>query len=222
MSTCRSAIGSFLAEQLTWRSPIGPELLLCMVLCGVRDTWHVRSGEEGSHDSAEILGNGADAHPKEIKELLNENYCWFVTWLQMLMWQHGIGGDCLHDVLGEGEQLTLGSWKRKELVKVCEICGDYSHSGHDCPYYLQYENYHYSSYASPQPDFLRLMSNPQIPERERNQQFRQSNSLEDMTKQFIDSQQQFQRLLEELRQIDFEIQGLKDLETQFIQYNAKL
>ncbi|KAK9104933.1 hypothetical protein Scep_021777 [Stephania cephalantha] len=46
--------------------------------------------------------------------------------------------------------------------------------------------------------------------------------LGDMMKQLIDNQQQFQRLLEELQRIDFEIPGLKELETQFIQYNAKL
>ncbi|KAK9157581.1 hypothetical protein Scep_004155 [Stephania cephalantha] len=85
-----------------------------------------------------------------------------------------------------------------------------------------YENYHYSSYASPQPDFFGLMSNPQIPQHEGNQQFHQSTSLEDMMKQLIDNQQQFQQLFEELRQIDFEIPGLKDLETQFIQYNVRL
>ncbi|KAK9094271.1 hypothetical protein Scep_025740 [Stephania cephalantha] len=107
-------------------------------------------------------------------------------------------------------------------VEVCELCGDYSHSAHNCPYYPQYENYHYSSYASPQPDIFGLMSNPQIPRHEGNQQFHQSTSLEDMMKQLIDNQQQFQRLLEELRQIDFEIPGLKDLETQFIQYNDRL
>ncbi|KAK9148578.1 hypothetical protein Scep_007335 [Stephania cephalantha] len=66
------------------------------------------------------------------------------------------------------------------------------------------------------------MSNPQIPQHEGNQQFHQSTSLEDMMKELIDNHQQFQRLLEELRQIDFEIPGLKDLETQFIQYNARL
>ncbi|KAK9094751.1 hypothetical protein Scep_026220 [Stephania cephalantha] len=43
-----------------------------------------------------------------------------------------------------------------------------------------------------------------------------------MMKQLMDNQQQFQRLLEELQQIDFQIPGLKDLETQFIQYNARL
>ncbi|KAK9083302.1 hypothetical protein Scep_029773 [Stephania cephalantha] len=104
-----------------------------------------------------------------------------------------------------------------QQVEVCEICGDYSHSAHDCPYYPQYENYHYSSYASPQ-----LISNPQIPQHEGNQQFHQSTSLEDMMKQLIGNQRQFQRLFEELRQIDFEIPGLNDLETQFIQYNATL
>ncbi|KAK9089130.1 hypothetical protein Scep_028212 [Stephania cephalantha] len=107
-------------------------------------------------------------------------------------------------------------------VEVCEICGDYSHSAHNCPYYPQYENYHYSSYASPQPDFFGFMSNPQIPQHEGNQQSHQSTSLEDMMKQLIDSQQQFRQLFEEIRQIDFEIPGLKDLETQFIQYNVRL
>ncbi|KAK9148215.1 hypothetical protein Scep_006972 [Stephania cephalantha] len=46
--------------------------------------------------------------------------------------------------------------------------------------------------------------------------------MEDMMKQLIDNQQQFQRLFEELRQINFEIPGLKDLETQFIQYNVRI
>ncbi|KAK9083239.1 hypothetical protein Scep_029710 [Stephania cephalantha] len=119
------------------------------------------------------------------------------------------------------ERIGNGEVSNKR-VEVCEICGDYSHSAHDCPYYPQYENYHYSSYASPQPDFFGLMSNPQIPQHEGNQQFHQSTSLEDMMKQLIDNQQQFQRLFEELRQIDFEIPGLKDMETQFIQYNVRL
>ncbi|KAK9166537.1 hypothetical protein Scep_001728 [Stephania cephalantha] len=98
-------------------------------------------------------------------------------------------------------------------VEVCEICGDYSHSAHNCPYYPQYENYHYCTYALPQPDFFGLLSNPQV---------HQSTSMEDMIKQLIDNQQKVNRILEEIRQIDFEIPGLKDLETQFIQYNVRL
>ncbi|KAK9088681.1 hypothetical protein Scep_027763 [Stephania cephalantha] len=109
-----------------------------------------------------------------------------------------------------------------QQVEVCEICGDYSPSAYDCPYYPRYGNYHYSSYASPQPDFFGLMSNLQIPQHEGNQQFQESTSLEDMMKQLIDNQQQFQRLSEEHRQINFEIAGLKDLETQFIQFNVRL
>ncbi|KAK9148311.1 hypothetical protein Scep_007068 [Stephania cephalantha] len=66
------------------------------------------------------------------------------------------------------------------------------------------------------------MSNPQIPQHEGNQQFHQNTSLEDMVKQLIDNQQKVNRILEEIRQIDFEIPGLKDLETQLIQYNARL
>ncbi|KAK9166386.1 hypothetical protein Scep_001577 [Stephania cephalantha] len=79
-----------------------------------------------------------------------------------------------------------------------------------------------ANYASPQPDFFGLMSNPQIPQHEVNQQFHQNTFLEDMVKQLIDSQQQLRQLFEEIRQIDFEIPGLKDLETQLIQCNVKL
>ncbi|KAK9140028.1 hypothetical protein Scep_009709 [Stephania cephalantha] len=43
-----------------------------------------------------------------------------------------------------------------------------------------------------------------------------------MMKQLIDNQQKVNWLLEEIRQINFEIPGLKDLETQFIQYNVRL
>ncbi|KAK9125898.1 hypothetical protein Scep_014744 [Stephania cephalantha] len=57
---------------------------------------------------------------------------------------------------------------------------------------------------------------------EGNRQFQQNTSLEDMMKQLIDNQQQFQRFSEEFRQINFEIPGLKDLETQFIQLNVRL
>ncbi|KAK9105170.1 hypothetical protein Scep_022014 [Stephania cephalantha] len=57
---------------------------------------------------------------------------------------------------------------------------------------------------------------------EGNQQFHQNTSLEDMVKQLIDNQEKVNQILEEIRQIDFEIPGLKDLETQLIQYNARL
>ncbi|KAK9158057.1 hypothetical protein Scep_004631 [Stephania cephalantha] len=67
-----------------------------------------------------------------------------------------------------------------------------------------------------------LMSNPQVPQHEGNQHFHQSTSLEDMMKQSIDNQQKVNQILEKIQQIDFEIPGLKDLETQFIQYNARL
>ncbi|KAK9157854.1 hypothetical protein Scep_004428 [Stephania cephalantha] len=43
-----------------------------------------------------------------------------------------------------------------------------------------------------------------------------------MMKQLIDNHQKVNWLLEEIQKVDFEIPGLKDLETQFIQYNAKL
>ncbi|KAK9100491.1 hypothetical protein Scep_023921 [Stephania cephalantha] len=66
------------------------------------------------------------------------------------------------------------------------------------------------------------MSNPQIPQHEGNQQFHQNTSLEDMMKQLIDNKQKVNQILEEIRQIDFEILGLKDLETQLIQYNVRL
>ncbi|KAK9104371.1 hypothetical protein Scep_021215 [Stephania cephalantha] len=98
-----------------------------------------------------------------------------------------------------------------QQVEVCEICEDYSHSTYDCPYYPKYENYHYPSYASPQPDFFGLMSSPQIPQ--------QSNSLEDMMKKLLDDQQRFH---EELQQFSREFPSLQNLETQFIQVNATL
>ncbi|KAK9111716.1 hypothetical protein Scep_019235 [Stephania cephalantha] len=82
---------------------------------------------------------------------------------------------------------NMHSFVQQDDVSV--ICGDYSHSALEFSYYPQYENYHYSSYASPQPNFFGLMSNPQIPQHEGNQQFQQSTSLEDMMKQLIDNQQ---------------------------------
>ncbi|KAK9104921.1 hypothetical protein Scep_021765 [Stephania cephalantha] len=39
-----------------------------------------------AHDLPEILGDGAVAHPEEIKEPLKQvSCCWFMTWLQTLM-----------------------------------------------------------------------------------------------------------------------------------------
>ncbi|KAK9139871.1 hypothetical protein Scep_009552 [Stephania cephalantha] len=98
-----------------------------------------------------------------------------------------------------------------QQVEVCEICEDYSHSTYDCPYYPKYENYHYPSYASLQPDFSGLVSSPQIPQ--------QSTSLEDMMKKLLDDQHRFH---EELQQFSREFPSLQNLETQFIQVNATL
>ncbi|KAK9100528.1 hypothetical protein Scep_023958 [Stephania cephalantha] len=66
------------------------------------------------------------------------------------------------------------------------------------------------------------MSNPHIPQHEGNQQFHQNTSLEDMVKQLIDNQQKVNQILDEIRQIDFWIPSLKDLETKLDQYNARL
>ncbi|KAK9160517.1 hypothetical protein Syun_006858 [Stephania yunnanensis] len=71
--------------------------------------------------------------------------------------------------------------------EVCEICGDYSHSAHNCPYHPQYENYHYSRYAPPQPDFSGFMSHPQVPQHERNQRCHQSLSLDEMMMEVMES-----------------------------------
>ncbi|KAK9092524.1 hypothetical protein Syun_027435 [Stephania yunnanensis] len=98
-----------------------------------------------------------------------------------------------------------------QQVEVCEICKDYSRSTYDCPYYPKYENYHYPSYASPQPDFFGFMSSPQIPQ--------QSTSLEDMMKKLLDDQRRFH---EELQQFSREFPSLQNLENQFIQVNATL
>ncbi|KAK9160095.1 hypothetical protein Syun_006436 [Stephania yunnanensis] len=108
--------------------------------------------------------------------------------------------------------------------EVCEICGDYSHSVHNCPYHPQYENYHYSNYASPQPDFSGFMSHPQVPQHEGNQQFHQSLSLEDMVMQMIyqmrESAQDLRRASHNIRQLDFSCPGSKDLVTDLDQYIA--
>ncbi|KAK9083022.1 hypothetical protein Scep_029493 [Stephania cephalantha] len=128
-----------------------------------------------------------------------------------------------------------------KLAEVCEICEDYSHSTYACPYYPKYGRHHYSSCASPQPDFFGLMPSPQIPQHEEsyipdmmndlifgelsfqqqcheeNQQLQQNTSLEDMMKQLIDGQQ---RLHEELHQFQHVNPGLQNLESQLIQINT--
>ncbi|KAK9112403.1 hypothetical protein Scep_019922 [Stephania cephalantha] len=74
----------------------------------------------------------------------------------------------------ERAQEVADQWQRRwrtdrqvQLVEVCEICKDYSHSTYDCPYYLKYEKHHYYGYALPQPDFIELMPSPQIPQHEK-------------------------------------------------------
>ncbi|KAK9143760.1 hypothetical protein Syun_013160 [Stephania yunnanensis] len=112
-----------------------------------------------------------------------------------------------------------------QQVEVCEICGDYSHRAHNCPYHPQYENYHYSSYAPPQPDFSGFISHPQVPQHEINQQFHQSLSLEDMMMQMIyqirESAQDLRRA-SHIRQLDFSCPGSKDLVADLDQNSATL
>ncbi|KAK9168695.1 hypothetical protein Syun_000835 [Stephania yunnanensis] len=102
-----------------------------------------------------------------------------------------------------------------EQVKVCEICGYYSHSAHNCPYHPQYENYHYSSHISPQPDFSGFMSYPQAPQHERNQQFHQSLSLDDMMMQVMESVPESWRTCNEVQNIYLTLPALKDVQTSF-------
>ncbi|KAK9140042.1 hypothetical protein Scep_009723 [Stephania cephalantha] len=63
------------------------------------------------------------------------------------------------------------------------------------------------------------MSSPQIPQNEKNQQFQQNTSLKDMMKQLIEGQH---RLNEDFKQFEVEFPGLHNLETQLIQFNARL
>ncbi|KAK9128647.1 hypothetical protein Syun_017444 [Stephania yunnanensis] len=108
----------------------------------------------------------------------------------------------------------------EQQVEVCEICGDYSHSEYNCPYHPQYENYHYSNYASPQPDFSEFMSHPQVPRHEGNQQFHQSLSSEDMVMQVMESVPKCWQICNEIRKLDFSCPGSKDLVTDLDQYIA--
>ncbi|KAK9162729.1 hypothetical protein Syun_003631 [Stephania yunnanensis] len=102
-----------------------------------------------------------------------------------------------------------------QQVEVCEICGDYSHSAHNCPYNPLYENYHYSSYAPPQPDFSGLRSHTQAPQHERNQRCHQSLSLNDMMMQVMESLPENWRTRNEIQNIDFSLPALTDVQTSF-------
>ncbi|KAK9135365.1 hypothetical protein Syun_014695 [Stephania yunnanensis] len=111
------------------------------------------------------------------------------------------------------QNINMNSFVRQ--VEVCEICGDYSHSAHNCPYNPQYENYHYSSYAPPQPDFSGFMSHTQAPQHERNQRFHQSLSLNDMMMQVMESLPENWRTRNEIQNIDFSLSALTDVQTSF-------
>ncbi|KAK9092903.1 hypothetical protein Syun_027814 [Stephania yunnanensis] len=73
-----------------------------------------------------------------------------------------------------------------QQVEVCEISEDNSHFTYDCPYYPKYDNHHYYGYALPQPDFLWLMPNPQIPQHE-------ESSIQDMMNDLIFRELPFQQ-----------------------------
>ncbi|KAK9107332.1 hypothetical protein Syun_023343 [Stephania yunnanensis] len=107
-------------------------------------------------------------------------------------------------------------------VEVCEICGDYSHSAHNCPYHPQYVNCHYSSHISLQPDFSGFMSYPQAPQHERNQQFHQSLSLDDMMMQVMASVPESWRTCNEIQNIDLTLPALKDVQTSFDRNSVSL
>ncbi|KAK9142719.1 hypothetical protein Syun_012119 [Stephania yunnanensis] len=107
-----------------------------------------------------------------------------------------------------------------QQVKVCEICGDYSYSAHNCPYYPQYENHHYSSHISSQPDFSRFRSHPRVPRHEGNQQFHQSLSLEDMVMQVMESVPECRQVRNEIWKFYFGCLGSKDLVIDLDQYIA--
>ncbi|KAK9134588.1 hypothetical protein Syun_013918 [Stephania yunnanensis] len=102
-----------------------------------------------------------------------------------------------------------------QQVEVCEICGDYSHSTHNCPYNSRYENYHYSSYAPPQPDFSGFMSHTQAPQHERNQRCHQSLSLNDMMMEVMESLPESWRTRNEIPNIDLSLPALTDVQTSF-------
>ncbi|KAK9169534.1 hypothetical protein Syun_001674 [Stephania yunnanensis] len=92
---------------------------------------------------------------------------------------------------------------------------DYSHSAHNCPYNSRYENYHYSSYASPQPDFSGFMSHTQAPQHERNQRCHQSLSLNDMMMEVMECLPESWRTRNEIPNIDLSLPALTDVQTSF-------
>ncbi|KAK9094960.1 hypothetical protein Scep_026429 [Stephania cephalantha] len=118
--------------------------------------------------------------------------------------------------------LNEGEDEMKIDVEVCEICGDYSHSAHNCPYHPQYENYHYSSHISPQPDFSGFMSYPQAPQHERNQQFHQSLSLDNMMMQVMEIVHESWRTCNEIQNFDLTLPTLKDVQTSFDRNSVSL
>ncbi|KAK9160461.1 hypothetical protein Syun_006802 [Stephania yunnanensis] len=102
-----------------------------------------------------------------------------------------------------------------QQVEVSEICGDYSHSAHNCPYNSRYENYRYSSYAPPQPDFSGFMSHTQAPQHERNQRCHQSVSLNDMMMEVMECLPESWRTRNEIPNIDLSLPALTDMQTSF-------
>ncbi|KAK9169538.1 hypothetical protein Syun_001678 [Stephania yunnanensis] len=102
-----------------------------------------------------------------------------------------------------------------QQVEVCENCGDYSHSAHNCPYNSRYENYHYSSYAPPQPDFSGFMSHTQAPQHERNQRCHQSLSLNDTMMEVMECLPESWRTRNEIPNIDLSLPPLTDVQTSF-------
>ncbi|KAK9131540.1 hypothetical protein Sjap_012027 [Stephania japonica] len=65
-----------------------------------------------------------------------------------------------------------------QQVEACDFCGESFHPTYACPYHPKYENYHSSSYASPQPDFCMSRPSPRSPQQER-------RTIKDMEKDMI-------------------------------------
>ncbi|KAK9083310.1 hypothetical protein Scep_029781 [Stephania cephalantha] len=72
------------------------------LLAWVRAIRGAAGGGEESRRIGEDVGDGADAHP-EANRIAAERMkcCWFLTWLQMQMWRHGIGGAGCDDAVDE-------------------------------------------------------------------------------------------------------------------------
>ncbi|KAK9098476.1 hypothetical protein Syun_025521 [Stephania yunnanensis] len=111
------------------------------------------------------------------------------------------------------QNINLNSFVQQ--VEVCETCEDYSHSAHNCPYNSRYENYHYSSYAPPQPDFSGFMSYTQAPQHERNQRCHQSLSLNDTMMEVMECLPESWRTRNEIPNIDLSLPALTDVQTSF-------